>query len=89
MRQQTTIRLPSDLLKRARRNARAEGRSLTSLIEDALKLVTGEQPKTQRKRPVQLPVSEAMGGPGIEGLSYSEIEAIEDLEYMERMKGFK
>ena len=33
MSKRTTVRLPEDLLKRAKRKAAAEGRTLTSLIE--------------------------------------------------------
>jgi hypothetical protein len=40
--QRTTVRLPEDLLKRAKRKAAAEGRTLTSLIEDGLRRVIAE-----------------------------------------------
>jgi predicted DNA binding CopG/RHH family protein len=40
MAERTTVRLPEDLVARAKRKAAAEGRTLTSLIEDGLRLVT-------------------------------------------------
>ena len=41
--ERTTVRLPEDLLTRAKRKAAAEGRTLTSLIEDGLRLVVAER----------------------------------------------
>jgi len=61
MSERTTVRLPEDLLKRARRKAAAEGRTLTSLIEDGLRLVTAEPLKPKAKR-VLPPISKAKGG---------------------------
>ena len=46
--ERTTVRLPSELLKRAKRMAAAEGRTLTSLIEDGLRLMV---PRTGKKTP--------------------------------------
>jgi toxin-antitoxin system PIN domain toxin len=40
--ERTTVRLPPELLRRAKRKAAAEGRTLTSLIEDGLWLVVAE-----------------------------------------------
>src|SRR6266702_1379645 len=45
MTERTTVRLPADLLKRARRKAAAERRTLTSLIEDGLRSVVAESRK--------------------------------------------
>ena len=42
MRERTTVRLPEDLVVRAKRKAAAEGRSLTALIEDGLRRVVNE-----------------------------------------------
>ena len=63
----TTIRLPDDLLRRARKKAAEEGRTLTSLVEEGLKIVLAET-KASRRRRVQLPISNALGGtlPGID-----------------------
>jgi hypothetical protein len=38
MAERTTVRLPEDLIRRAKIEAAAEGRTLTSLIEDGLRL---------------------------------------------------
>ena len=63
----TTIRINDDLLKQAKKRAAEEGRTLTSLIEDALALAL-TKPKASRRSRVELPVSQASGGvlPGID-----------------------
>lgn len=43
MSEQTTVRLPEDLVRRAKRKAAAEGRSLTALIEDGLRRVLNDR----------------------------------------------
>jgi hypothetical protein len=91
MRERTTVRLPEELMDRARRKAAAEKRTLTSLIEEGLRVVTA--PKKPKERPVgPLPVSSARGGfkPEFAGLTFSQIEELDDLEYIERLnRGFK
>ena len=47
--ERTTVRLPEDLLDRARRKALAEGRTLTSLIEDGLWMVVADKPKATKR----------------------------------------
>jgi hypothetical protein len=91
MTERTTVRLPESLLNRARRKAAAEGRTLTSLIEDGLRLVVAEKKKDSKARPVVLPVSKATGGlmPGIDISNSAALQEMEDLEYIERMKYFK
>jgi hypothetical protein len=91
MPERTTVRLPEDLLARAKRKAAAEGRTLTSLIEDGLRLVTAEDRKPERRKRVVLPVSKATGGlrPGVDLTRFSDYQATEDLEYVERMKRFE
>jgi hypothetical protein len=79
----TTVRLSEELLDRARRKAAAEGRSLTSLIEDGLRLVvTGTQKVSQKKR-VLPRISKATGGamPGIEFTDSATLQELEDLDY--------
>ena len=68
MRVRTTVRLPEDLVVRAKRKAAAEGRSLTALIEDGLRRVLNERAATSRAVHVLPPVSSAVGGlmPGID-----------------------
>jgi len=91
MMERTTVRLPKDLLARAKRKAAAEGRTLTSLIEDGLRMLVEERPKPVKKRRVVLPVSRATGGlmPGIDISNSAALQEMEDLEYVERMKHFK
>jgi len=73
----TTIRIKDDLLKRAKKRAAEEGRTLTSLIEDALALAVAK-PKASRRGRVELPVSKAFGGvlPGIDLNRSSELEEV-------------
>lgn len=63
----TTVRINDDLLKRAKKRAAHEGRTLTSLIEEGLSLALSE-PKASHRRKVRLPVSKAAGGicPGVD-----------------------
>ena len=63
----TTIRIKDDLLKRAKKRAADEGRTLTSLVEDGLALILSK-PNAKRRKRIDLPVSQATGGvlPGID-----------------------
>ena len=61
------MRLSDDLLRRARKKAAEQGRTLTSLLEEGLKSVLAESKPAKRTR-VRLPVSKATGGtlPGVD-----------------------
>jgi hypothetical protein len=88
MNERTTVRLPKELLRRAKRKAAEEGCTLTSLIEDGLRLRIAED----RSRPKRvLPrVSTATGGQLIDITRFSDIQEMDDLEYAERLRnGFK
>jgi hypothetical protein len=90
--ERTTVRLPRELLARAKRKAVAERRSLTSLIEEGLRLVTADRPKPARRERRTLPLSSAVGPPfpGIDISDSAALQEMEDLEYAERLKsGFK
>jgi hypothetical protein len=89
--ERTTVRLPKDLVARARRKALAEGRTLTSLIEEGLRLVLGSSKKSAKTNRVMPPVSKATGGPmpGIDLTDFSALQEMEDQEYLERMKLYK
>ena len=91
MTERTTVRLPDELLRRAKRKAAAEGRTLTSLIEDGLRMVVSEKPKTEKAKRVLPRVSTATGGPmpGMDFTRFSDYQEMEDLEYIERLKHFK
>ena len=71
----TTIRIKDELIRRAKKRAAEEGRTLTSLIEDALERVV-TKPKPARRGRVDLPVSKATGGvlPGIDLDRSSDLE---------------
>jgi len=73
----TTVRLPESLMRRAKRRAQAEGRSLTALIEDALHRVVNA-PQAPRRRNLP-PVSSAAGGLQA-GIDLSNSAALAELE---------
>jgi hypothetical protein len=86
--ERTTVRLPTDLLARAKRKAAAERRTLTSLIEDGLRLMVGEGGKAVKRRRALPPVSKATGGtmPGIDLSDLSALDEVDDLDHVERMQ---
>jgi hypothetical protein len=90
MTERTTVRLPPSLLDRAKRKAAAEGRTLTGLIEEGLRLVLAQDRKPKTK-PVLPRISKATGGPmpGVDLTSSSALQELDDLEYVERMKHLK
>lgn len=73
----TTIRLKDDLLRRAKKRAADEGRTLTSLVEDGLMLILSRAKASRRKR-IELPVSKATGGvlPGIDLNRSTDLEEV-------------
>lgn len=85
--ERTTVRLPGELLDRARRQAAAEGTTLTALIEDGLRLVTTRDAVNKDTRRIPR-MSSATGGPrpGIDINDGSALQELEDIEYLERMK---
>ena len=89
--ERTTVRLPRDLLARAKRKAIAEKRTLTSLIEEGLRLVVSDNSKKANPKRVLPRYSDAGGGPlpGIDISDSAALQETEDLEYVERMKHFK
>ena len=91
MTERTTVRLPDDLLKKAKRKAAQEGRTLTSLIEDGLRLIVAESDKKPKTKRVMPRVSKATGGlrPGVTIDPHWKYQEMEDLEYVERMKNLK
>ncbi|MEO9135670.1 MAG: DUF2191 domain-containing protein [Casimicrobiaceae bacterium] len=71
----TTIRLSDELLRKARKKAVEQGRTLTSLVEEGLKSVLAEAKPARRTR-VRLPVSVSSGGtlPGVDLNRSSDLE---------------
>jgi hypothetical protein len=85
MTDRTTVRLPPELSLQAKRKAAAEGRTLTSLIEEGLRHVVAEKPASARPARVMPPISTAKGWlrPGIADLR--EAEELEEIEYVRRL----
>ena len=73
----TTIRINDELLKKAKKRAADEGRTLTSLVEDGLVLVLSRGKASHRRR-IELPVSKATGGlfPGVDLNRSSDLEEV-------------
>jgi hypothetical protein len=82
MTERTTVRLPGELLRRAKRKAAAEGRTLTSLIEDGLRYVVSERPPVEKRERIMPRISRAKGGlrAGVDITSYSALEELDDIE---------
>jgi hypothetical protein len=88
MTERTTVRLPEELIRRAKRKASAEGRTLTSLIEDGLRLVLKDRGSAKMQERLMPPVSKARGGlrPGIDLNDSASLHELEDLDYVARLK---
>jgi hypothetical protein len=88
MTERTTVRLPDQLLRRAKRKAAAEGRTLTSLIEEGLRRVLYEPRSAEGRKRLPLPVSSATGGlmPGIDLDSSASLQELEDRDYVDRLR---
>ena len=89
--ERTTVRLPSDLIRRAKRKAADEGTTLTALIEESLRAAVAGNAKGSKTKRVLPRISKATGGtfPGIDISDSAALQEMEDLEYVERMKHFK
>jgi hypothetical protein len=75
----TTIRLNDDLLAAAKQAAIRSGRTLTGVIEDALRLALAPKQEPRKRRPARLP-SSGKGGlrPGVSLDSTAELLDIMD-----------
>jgi len=91
MNERTTVRLPESLLTRAKRKAAAEGRTLTALIEEGLRIVVGDRRNVAPRKRGPIPVSKATGGlmPGVDINDSAALQEMDDLEYLDRMKHHK
>jgi hypothetical protein len=79
-------------MRAAKQVAAAQGRTLTSLIEDGVRFMVVEAHKlAKRKKRVMPRVSDATGGPlpWIDISNSATLQEMDDLEYVERMKHFK
>jgi predicted transcriptional regulator len=88
MAERTTVRLPQDLVRRAKHKAASEGRSLTAVIEDGLRRVVNVGAPEQKLDRVLPPVSAATGGlmPGIDLNETAARQEAEDLELAARLR---
>ena len=84
MTERTTVRLPDDLIRRAKRKAAAQSRSLTALIEDGLRHMLSE--RARRGGRAHPPVSSATGGlmPGVDLDDTASLQEMDDLQSMPR-----
>ena len=73
----TTLHLRDELLEKAKSKAAAEGRTLTSLVEEGLAIVLAEPRRSPRAR-TRLPVSKAKGGV-LPGVDLNRSASLEDL----------
>ena len=59
---QTTLRLDDELYRRAKAQAAAQGRSLTTFVEEAIREHLDKPAPMPRRQRLRLPVSTASGG---------------------------
>ena len=74
--QRTTVRLPDELLRAAKRRAQQTGRTLTQLLEDCLRAEVRQPTKAAR---VMEPLPTYHGGTLRPGVDLSDSSALEDL----------
>jgi len=89
MSERTTVRLPEDLVRRAKIRAAEEGRSFTALIEDSLRRALDERRRSSREPPRVLPpVSPVTGSlaPGIDLDNSAALQERDDLDYISRFR---
>jgi predicted DNA-binding protein len=84
----TTVRLPENLLNRAKLQAARKGRTLSDLIEDGLRRVLNDQEKVMTAKRKLPRVSSATGGlmPGIDISDSAALQEMDDLETANRWK---
>ena len=82
MPERTTVRLPEDLLIRAKQKAVAENRTLTSLIEEGLRTVLAAS-NTKKKR-VRPRISAARGSQVVDVPRNADIQEADDIDCVRR-----
>jgi hypothetical protein len=87
MSERTTVRLPRELLLQAKRRAAFEGRTLTSLIEEGLRIVTSRERRHDRPKRILPPVRSATGGlmPSIDIVKLADVDETDDLHRLAPM----
>jgi hypothetical protein len=84
----TSVHIPDELLAEAKLKAAKDGRTLTSLIEEGLRLVVRPQTEPARRSQTPMPISTAGGGlrPGIDPVKLlSGSDEMDDHEMLERI----
>jgi hypothetical protein len=91
MTERTTVRLAEDLLSRAKRKAAAEGRTLTSLIEEGLRGVVADKRGGANVKRVMPRTSVARGGLAahVDLNDLTTLQEVDDLDYVRRMRRFE
>jgi hypothetical protein len=85
----TTVYIPDELFARAKKKAAAEGRTLTSLIEEGLRIVMLERSVAEKAEPRLPRVSTARGGllPGIDLVKLNTAsQEMNDIDMMDRIE---
>lgn len=77
----TTVRLDENLLRQVKRAAEERGETLTSMIEQGLRLLLAMSKERPLRAPVELPVSRARGGT-LAGVDLNDSAAL-----LDRMEG--
>ena len=87
MPERTTVRMPDDLLRRAKRKAAAERRTLKALIEEGLRRMLDDPAPDGQSEREALPVSAAAGGlaPGADIDNSAALQEMDDLEFAKRL----
>lgn len=88
MAERTTVRLPEILVRRAKRKAAVEGRSLTALIEEGLRRVLNEPPAAAEAPRILPPVSKKTGGlqPGVDLDDTAALQEMDDVDAAARLR---
>ncbi len=75
-------------MERAKRKAAEDGRSLTALIEEAVRRVLNDRGPEATSPRVLPPVSKAMGGlmPGIDLHDSASLQEMDDLDWLRRQQ---
>ncbi|MFO1125694.1 MAG: hypothetical protein U1E25_10665 [Methylocystis sp.] len=83
MTERTTVRLPDDLLRQARKKAATDDRTLTSMIEEGLRLVLAGERRSAPASPRYARVSQGTGGPAA-GMDFPRMRDIDEQDDVER-----
>lgn len=78
--ERTTVRLPSDLLARARKKAAAEGRTLTSLIEEGLRGALATRPRASSQPKPRAPISSVASSDKVDLSNSARLQELMDDE---------